>query len=96
MSDANTARTMALRPPRFVDERFDALVDLLRVRALERGVSPDAICVVGSEPLNVIGARRCADLDYVAGEGRAAQMEYAMSNNFAFGGVNTSLVFRRA
>ncbi|MBO7482902.1 MAG: beta-ketoacyl-ACP synthase [Kiritimatiellae bacterium] len=37
----------------------------------------------------------CAELDYVAGEGRACEMEYAMSNNFAFGGVNTSLVFRR-
>jgi 3-oxoacyl-[acyl-carrier-protein] synthase II len=37
----------------------------------------------------------CADLDYVAGEGRSLGMEYAMSNNFAFGGVNTSLVFRR-
>ena len=38
----------------------------------------------------------CAELDYIAGEGRAAEIEYAMSNNFAFGGVNTSLVFRRA
>lgn len=37
----------------------------------------------------------CAELDYIAGEGRAAEVEYAMSNNFAFGGVNTSLVFRR-
>lgn len=37
----------------------------------------------------------CADLDYVAGGGRAALTEYVMSNNFAFGGVNTSLVFRR-
>ena len=33
--------------------------------------------------------------DYVAGEGRQIDAEYAMSNNFAFGGVNTSLVFRR-
>jgi 3-oxoacyl-[acyl-carrier-protein] synthase II len=37
----------------------------------------------------------CAELDYIAGEGRRADVEYAMSNNFAFGGVNTSLVFRR-
>jgi 3-oxoacyl-[acyl-carrier-protein] synthase II len=37
----------------------------------------------------------CAPLDYIAGEGRALDVEYAMSNNFAFGGVNTSLVFRR-
>lgn len=37
----------------------------------------------------------CADLDYVVGEGRTLQAEYVMTNNFAFGGVNTSLIFRR-
>jgi 3-oxoacyl-[acyl-carrier-protein] synthase II len=37
----------------------------------------------------------CAPLDYVRGEGRALQTEWVMSNNFAFGGINTSLVFRR-
>lgn len=37
----------------------------------------------------------CAELDYISGEGRALDAEYAMTNNFAFGGVNTSLVFRR-
>lgn len=38
---------------------------------------------------------RCADLDYVTGEGCDLNVEYVMNNNFAFGGVNTSLVFRR-
>ena len=38
---------------------------------------------------------RCGDLDYIVGEGRALQTEYVMSNNFAFGGVNTSLIFKR-
>ena len=38
---------------------------------------------------------RCAPLDYVAGEGRALDVEYLMSNNFAFGGINTSLIFKR-
>ncbi|MBR4653632.1 MAG: beta-ketoacyl-ACP synthase [Kiritimatiellae bacterium] len=38
----------------------------------------------------------CAELDYIQGEGRRIDTEYAMSNNFAFGGVNTSLIFRRA
>ncbi|KAA2285957.1 beta-ketoacyl-ACP synthase [Arenimonas fontis] len=38
---------------------------------------------------------RCAELDYIAGEGRAMDIEYAMSNNFAFGGINTSLILRR-
>jgi 3-oxoacyl-[acyl-carrier-protein] synthase II len=37
---------------------------------------------------------RCADLDYVMGEGRAAPFDLFMSNNFAFGGINTSLVFK--
>ena len=37
----------------------------------------------------------CAPLDYIRGEGRLIDAEYAMSNNFAFGGVNTSLIFRR-
>jgi 3-oxoacyl-[acyl-carrier-protein] synthase II len=37
----------------------------------------------------------CAPLDYIVGESRALQCEHAISNNFAFGGVNTSLVFRR-
>jgi 3-oxoacyl-[acyl-carrier-protein] synthase II len=38
---------------------------------------------------------RCADLDYITGTGRNLQCEYVMSNNFAFGGINTSLIFRR-
>lgn len=39
---------------------------------------------------------RCGDNDYITGEGRKAEVEFAMSNNFAFGGVNTSLIFKRA
>lgn len=38
---------------------------------------------------------RCAELDYIVGAGRDLQIEYVMSNNFAFGGVNTSLIFKR-
>jgi 3-oxoacyl-[acyl-carrier-protein] synthase II len=38
---------------------------------------------------------RCAPLDYVMGEGRELQTDLVMSNNFAFGGINTSLIFRR-
>jgi 3-oxoacyl-[acyl-carrier-protein] synthase II len=37
----------------------------------------------------------CADLDYIVRTPRKIQTEYVMSNNFAFGGINTSLVFRR-
>ncbi len=38
---------------------------------------------------------RCAELDYIMGEGRKMEVGYFMSNNFAFGGINTSLVFKR-
>lgn len=38
---------------------------------------------------------RCAELDYIVDYGRELQAEFVMSNNFAFGGVNTSLIFRR-
>jgi 3-oxoacyl-[acyl-carrier-protein] synthase II len=38
---------------------------------------------------------RCAPLDYVMGAPRELAAETIVSNNFAFGGVNTSLVFRR-
>jgi len=37
----------------------------------------------------------CATLDYIRGNGRNLDVEYVMSNNFAFGGINTSLIFRR-
>lgn len=37
----------------------------------------------------------CADLDYIRNTGRHIDCEYVMSNNFAFGGINTSLIFRR-
>src|SRR5262249_19235759 len=47
-------------------------------------------------PLNLAALdSRCADLDYIVGAARAIQTEYVMSNNFAFGGINTSLVLRR-
>jgi 3-oxoacyl-[acyl-carrier-protein] synthase II len=39
---------------------------------------------------------RCGALDYLRGEGRTLDCEYVMTNNFAFGGINTSLIFRRA
>ena len=39
---------------------------------------------------------RCAPLNYVRGEPRAvSNMKVMMNNNFAFGGINTSLIFGR-
>ncbi|WP_060988037.1 beta-ketoacyl-ACP synthase [Photobacterium leiognathi] len=37
----------------------------------------------------------CGDLDYIRGEGRNLDCQYIMSNNFAFGGINTSIIFKR-
>jgi len=38
---------------------------------------------------------RCGEVDYIVGEGRDLDIAHVVSNNFAFGGVNTSLVFSR-
>ncbi|MCF6255600.1 MAG: beta-ketoacyl-ACP synthase [Gammaproteobacteria bacterium] len=38
---------------------------------------------------------QCGDLDYIINNVRELDCEYVMSNNFAFGGINTSLIFRR-
>ena len=40
-------------------------------------------------------APECAELDYIVNEPRQIETDYVMSNNFAFGGINTSLIFRR-
>jgi len=37
----------------------------------------------------------CAPLDYIKGDIRYIDCDYVMSNNFAFGGINTSLIFKR-
>ncbi len=37
----------------------------------------------------------CADLDYLQGSFRALETDVIMSNNFAFGGINTSLLVKR-
>jgi 3-oxoacyl-[acyl-carrier-protein] synthase II len=38
---------------------------------------------------------RCAPLDYIRDEPREIDARIVMSNNFAFGGINTSLIFGR-
>lgn len=38
---------------------------------------------------------QCGELDYIMEEGRHFSSDYVMSNNFAFGGINTSLIFKR-
>lgn len=38
---------------------------------------------------------QCGALDYIMGEARHVDCEFLQTNNFAFGGINTSLVIRR-
>jgi 3-oxoacyl-[acyl-carrier-protein] synthase II len=35
------------------------------------------------------------DLDYIPNHARKAEVEYALSNSFGFGGTNAALLFRR-
>lgn len=37
----------------------------------------------------------CGELDYITDMHRQMKNEYIMNNNFAFGGINTSIIFRR-
>lgn len=37
----------------------------------------------------------CANLDYIMHRPREINADYIMSNNFAFGGINTSLIFKK-
>ncbi len=38
---------------------------------------------------------QCGDLNYIQGEGLTRKTDYIMTNNFAFGGINTSLIFKK-
>ena len=49
-----------------------------------------------AETLNLTSPdEACGELDYIIGEARKIDTEFVQSNNFAFGGINTSLVLRR-
>lgn len=57
------------------------------VMALKHGILPPTINLDDPDP--------ACDLDYIPHVARAAQVEYAMSNSFGFGGTNAALIFRR-
>jgi 3-oxoacyl-[acyl-carrier-protein] synthase II len=46
--------------------------------------------------INLVKPDPACDLDYLANEGRDADPELVMSNSFGFGGINASVVFKRA
>jgi len=56
------------------------------VGALRYGFLPPTVNYTEADP-------QC-DLDMIPNEGRSAQVEWALSNSFAFGGLNAVLVFR--
>ena len=56
--------------------------------ALRHQVSPPTINIFNPDP-------EC-DLDYCANSAREMKIEYAVKNNFGFGGTNGTLVFKRA
>ncbi|HYD51761.1 MAG TPA: beta-ketoacyl-[acyl-carrier-protein] synthase II, partial [Gemmatimonadaceae bacterium] len=65
-----------------------ALELAITAMALESGWLPPT--------LNLATPDATCDLDYIPGDGRSEQPEYALSNSFGFGGINASVVLRRA
>ncbi len=55
--------------------------------SIHRKMLPPTINYVNSDP--------DCDLDYVPNEPRPAEVEYALSNSFGFGGTNAALLFKR-
>ncbi len=59
------------------------------VLAIDRGVAPPNVTTRDLDPA-------CLPIDVVLGQGRPLAIRHAVSNSFAFGGNNCSLVFSRA
>jgi nodulation protein E len=61
---------------------------ILTILALKEGVIPPTANFTAPDP--------ACDLDVVPNQPRQAAIETAISNTFAFGGLNATLVFKRA
>src|SRR3954470_23878774 len=64
-----------------------AVENIVTVRAIETQTAPPTANYTTADP-------EC-DLDYVPNEARAMNIDVAVSNNFAFGGANASIVWAR-
>ena len=65
-----------------------ALEAIFALRSMEEGFVSPILNLKEPDPA-------CANLQYVRDAVRSLEQNVIMSNNFAFGGINTSLVFRR-
>lgn len=65
-----------------------AVEAIFSVLAIRDGIAPPTINLEEVDP-------ECAGLDYVPNQARPAEIRYALSNSFGFGGTNASLVFKR-
>ena len=63
-----------------------AMEAVCTILGLKKGVLPPTANFIGPDP-------EC-DLDVVANAARPAQVEFALSNSFAFGGLNAAIAFR--
>src|SRR5437764_841304 len=59
----------------------------ITILALRDQILPPTINLTNPDP--------ACDLDYVPNKARKAEVDYAMSNSFGFGGTNGALLFRR-
>lgn len=64
-----------------------ALEAVASIMALQEQTAPPTINYLEPDPL--------CDLDYAPNEARPMKIDYALSNSFAFGGLNVSLIFKR-
>ena len=64
-----------------------ALETIAVVSALQRQAAPPTMNYTQADP-------EC-DLDYVPNKARSMEIEVALNNSFAFGGLNASLAFKR-
>ena len=64
-----------------------ALEFVAALMSVREGIVPPTIGYLGPDP--------ACDLDYVPNEARAMQVDAALSNSFAFGGLNAVLALKR-
>jgi len=65
-----------------------AVEGIICALAIENGIVPPTINLDNIDPA-------CAGLDFVKDTARKADIRYALSNSFGFGGTNAALVFKR-